>query len=51
MITDDAERTMNTFSAAALISPADIDAEAIADSEYLYIEAIWLLETAPDRRR
>ena len=39
MITDDAERTMNTFLGSSIdLSPADIDAEAIADSEYLYIE-------------
>ena len=39
MITDDAERTMNTFLGSSIdLSSADIDAEAIADSEYLYIE-------------
>jgi sugar/nucleoside kinase (ribokinase family) len=39
MITDDAERTMNTFLGTSTdLSSADLDAEAIADSEYLYIE-------------
>ncbi len=39
MITDDAERTMNTFLGTSTeLSSADLDADAIADSEYLYIE-------------
>lgn len=39
MITDDADRTMNTFlGISSELSSADIDAEAISNSEYLYIE-------------
>ena len=39
MITDDAERTMNTFLGTSTeLSSADLDGDAIADSEYLYIE-------------
>ena len=39
MITDDADRTMNTFlGISSELSSVDIDAEAIGNSEYLYIE-------------
>lgn len=39
MITPDAERTMNTFlGASSLLAPPDIDAAALADSRYLYVE-------------
>ena len=39
MITADADRTMNTFlGISSELSSADIDAEAISNSEYLYIE-------------
>ena len=39
MITDDAERTMNTFLGTSTeLSSADLNGDAIADSEYLYIE-------------
>jgi sugar/nucleoside kinase (ribokinase family) len=39
MITDDADRTMNTFlGISADLSTADIHADAIKESEYLYIE-------------
>ena len=39
MITDDADRTMNTFlGTSADLSTADIHADAIENSEYLYIE-------------
>ena len=39
MITDDSERTMNTFlGISTQLSADDIDREAIANSEYLYLE-------------
>jgi len=49
MITPDAERTMNTFlGASAGLSMADLAPQAIADSEYLYLEGY--LVTSPDGR-
>ena len=39
MVTPDAERTMNSFlGIGEQLAPEDIDAEAVADSEYIYIE-------------
>jgi len=49
LITPDAERTMNTFlGASAGLCSADLDAQALADSEYLYLEGY--LVTSPDGR-
>lgn len=46
MVTADAERSMNTFlGISETLSPAQLDAEAIAASEYLYIEGY--LVTSP----
>jgi len=46
MITPDAERTMNTFlGISETISTAELDPQAIADSEYVYIEGY--LVTSP----
>jgi sugar/nucleoside kinase (ribokinase family) len=46
MITADAERSMNTFlGISETLSPAQLDAEAIANSEYLYVEGY--LVTSP----
>ncbi len=39
MVTDDAERTMNTYlGITTYLSPKEIDEQAIKDSEYVYIE-------------
>lgn len=49
MTTDDAERTMNTFlGITATYAPSDIDEDALAESEYLYIEGY--LVTGDDSR-
>lgn len=46
MITDDAERSMNTFlGISETLSPEQLDAQAIAASEYLYVEGY--LVTSP----
>lgn len=50
MITPDAERTMNTFlGISEQLCEDDVDEQAIADSEYLYIEGY--LVTSPSARR
>ena len=39
LVTPDADRTMNTFlGASAELAPADIDREAIRESQYVYLE-------------
>jgi sugar/nucleoside kinase (ribokinase family) len=49
MITPDAERTMNTFlGASSTLSSEDLDAAALADSRFLYIEGY--LVTSPSAR-
>ena len=46
LITPDAERSMNTFlGISETLSPAELDEQAIADSEYVYIESY--LVTSP----
>jgi len=47
MVTDDAERTLNTFlGASELLSGKEIDLEALLESEWLYIEGYLLTDHA-----
>ena len=47
MVTDDAERTLNTFlGASELLSGREIDIEALLESEWLYIEGYLLTDSA-----
>ncbi len=47
MVTDDAERTLNTFlGASELLSGKEIDLEALLESEWLYIEGYLLTDDA-----
>ncbi len=49
LITPDADRTMNTFlGVSADLSPDDVDAEAIAQSQFIYVEGY--LATGPSSR-